>query len=154
MAGHFLQWVVSLGVLAIGLPLPLPADAAEPPQPFPATVFNNTTILIFPPYRDLVELVNNSDRAGRNYTYFLYQSQKPMEVVAERDGDRILLVQRAERGDRQLRRQGQVRYAVQLIGLPSRVFPGLTGVQVIPPEMVPNLGAGDWGLEVGRTPRK
>lgn len=145
MTGHFLKWVASLGVLAIGLPLALPAYAAEPLPSSPTTVFNNTTILLFPPYRNLVEFLDNTDREGRNYTYWLYQAQKPIEVVIERDGDRLLLVQRTERGDRQLRRQGQVRSAVQVIGLPSRVFPGLAGVQVIPPETVPagGLGIGD-----------
>lgn len=142
MTGNFLTWIASLSMLAIGFPLALPGNA-EPPQPSPTTVFNNTTILLLPQYRDLVELVNSRDRTGRNYTYFLYQSGKPMEVVAERDGDRILLVQRTDRGRRQLSRQGQVRSAVQVIGLPSRVFPGLTGVQVIPPETVPKLGVGD-----------
>lgn len=143
MPGHVLKWFTSLvGVVTIGLPPALPAHA-EPPQPLPTTVLNNTMILLLPQYRDLVELVNNNDRAGRNYTYWLYQSQNPIEVVVERDGDRLLLVQRTERGKRQLRMQGQVRSAVQVIGLPSRVFPGLTGVQVIPPETVPNLGSGE-----------
>lgn len=133
---RFFKWVTPLGLLALGSNLALPADAA--PLPLTTTVFNNATILLFPPYRDLVDLANNRDREGRNYTYWLYQSQKPMEVVVERDGDRWLLVQRTEQGDRQLRLRGQVRSAVQVIGLPSRVFPGLTGLQAIPPETVPN----------------
>jgi hypothetical protein len=125
--------------MAVGGFSALPVAAIPHPR-LPETGLDPTTILLLPTYRDLVGLGDNRDRQSRNYTDWLYQTSPPIEVVLERDGDRLLLVQRTERGDRQLRRQGQVRSAFQVIGLPSRVFPGLTGVQAIPPETVLGVG--------------
>jgi hypothetical protein len=108
-------------------------------NPSQQSVYTNATIAIFPPYRDLVQVDSNADSSGRNVVYWLHQAGQPLEVVVERDGDRILLVDRTRTQERKLKKQGQVVSAYQTIGLPSRVFPGLIGVQRIPPETVPVL---------------
>lgn len=116
---------------------------------FTTTVFNTTSINIFPAYRNL--LIENEDstnintntndaNAGysRNVVYYVYAPSQPTtEVVIERQGDRILLVDRTEVRGRKLKKRGQVISAYQVVGLPSRVFPGLTGLRQIPAEQVP-----------------
>jgi hypothetical protein len=141
-------WVIPWAGLAIALPSranPIPTRAAVESLVFTPinlnasrqTVYNNSAIAIFPPYRDLLGLATNADGNSRTVVYWLYQAGKPpLEVVVERDGDRMLLVDRTPRQERKLRKKGQVVAAYQTVGLPSRVFPGLVGVQVIPPETV------------------
>jgi len=57
-------------------------------------------------------------------------------VVVERRGDRILLVDRTEVRGRKLKKKGKVVAAYQVVGLPSRVFPGMTGLRQIPADTV------------------
>ena len=79
----------------------------------------------------------SSDNDDSNATYTIYQQRGSVEVVVERDSeDRILLVER-DRSDRQLppgqaKRRGRVVSAYQVVGLSSRVFPGLVGLRQIP----------------------
>ncbi len=136
--GLGLATVLAIATAAQANPVVFPSD-----RPFSTTVFNNSSILLFPPYRDLVEMPNNKDRSSRNYIYSLYQAGKlPLEVVVERDGDRLLLVERPLVGKRMLKKRKQALAAYQVVGLPSRVFPGLTGFQKIPPETVRSVSAG------------
>jgi hypothetical protein len=85
---------------------------------------------------------NNDDDArddDRSTTYTIYRQRGTVEVVVERDSeDRILLVER-DRSDRQLppgqaKRRGRVVSAYQVVGLSSRVFPGLVGLRQISAE--------------------
>lgn len=112
---------------------------------FTTTVFNTTSINIFPAYRNLVienedKDDDNNDNEGysRNIVYYVYAPrQQVTEVVVERQGDRILLVDRTNVRGRKLKKRGQIVSAYQVVGLPSRVFPGLTGLRQIPAEQVP-----------------
>jgi hypothetical protein len=110
---------------------------------FTTTVFNTASINIFPAYRNLlVEWGGDDDDGtegfGRNVVYYVYGQRGAItEVVIERQGDLILVVDRTPVGRRKLKKRGQVVAAYQVIGLPSRVFPGLTGLRQIPPEQVP-----------------
>ncbi len=114
----------------------------------PTTVFNTTSINIFPAYHNLLienqdnrNINDNRDANGgysSNIIYYLYVPRKqPTEVVIERQGDRILLVDRTQVQGRKLNKRGQVVAAYQGVGLPSRVFPGLMGLRQIPAEQVP-----------------
>lgn len=108
---------------------------------FTTTVFNNNSITIFPGYRNLLidQTANNQDDSGYggNVVYYIYAPQKqPTEVVIERQGDLLLVVDRTPIRGRKLKKQGQVISAYQVVGLPSRVFPGLTGLRQIPAEQV------------------
>ncbi|NJP11884.1 MAG: hypothetical protein HC866_22410 [Leptolyngbyaceae cyanobacterium RU_5_1] len=83
----------------------------------------------------------NSRGYGRNYTYSIYQPKGQVEVVAERDDrDRLIIVERETIRGRKLKQRGRAVSAYQVIGLPSRVFPGLVGVRQIPPELVQSWG--------------
>ncbi len=109
---------------------------------FTTTVFNVNSITIFPGYRNLlVEREREGDdneSYSSNVVYYIYAPQKrATEVVIERQGDRILVVDRSLVRGRKLKKQGQVISAYQVVGLPSRVFPGLTGLRQIPAEQVP-----------------
>ena len=110
---------------------------------FSTTVFNNSSITIFPGYRNLlIETRGNGDdddddrNYGRNTSYYVYQQRGTTEVVVERRGDRILLVDRTEVRGRKLKKKGKVVAAYQVVGLPSRVFPGMTGLRQIPADAV------------------
>ncbi len=110
---------------------------------FVTTVFNNSSITIFPGYRNLLTVTrgeNDDDDDNRNYgrntTYYVYQQRGTTEVVVERRGDRILLVDRTEVRGRKLKKKGKVVAAYQVVGLPSRVFPGMTGLRQIPADTV------------------
>ena len=110
---------------------------------FSTTVFNNSSITIFPGYRNLlIETRGNGDdddddrNYGRNTSYYVYQQRGTTEVVIERRGDRILLVDRTEVRGRKLKKKGKVVAAYQVVGLPSRVFPGMTGLRQIPADAV------------------
>jgi hypothetical protein len=118
-------------------------------------VFNTTSITIFPVYRNL--LVENADNDNThantdanggyssNVVYDIYATwQQPTEVVIERQGDRILLVDRTQVQGRKLNKRGQAVAAYQVVGLPSRVFPGLTGLRQIPAEQVPAASVENW----------
>jgi hypothetical protein len=104
-------------------------------------------IVAIPPYRDLMLETNplhrrqsSFEQYGNATVYRLHQAGiPPLDVVVERGGDRVLLVDRTRRQGRKLANRGQVVRAVEVVGLPSRVFPGLVGVQAIPPETVPQL---------------
>jgi hypothetical protein len=103
------------------------------------TVYNNAAIVIFPPYQELLSPVTGADSPGRSVVYQVYPLGQPsLEVVIEQNGDRILLVDRTLTQERKLKKRGQVMAAYETVGLPSRVFPGLTGIQRIPPETVRN----------------
>ncbi|MDX2231954.1 MAG: hypothetical protein NW220_20130 [Leptolyngbyaceae cyanobacterium bins.349] len=81
---------------------------------------------------------DDNEGFGRNVVYYVYAPQRQAtEVVIERRGDRILVVDRTPVRGRKLRKRGQVVSAYQVVGLPSRVFPGMTGLRQIPPEQVP-----------------
>ncbi len=73
---------------------------------------------------------------GRNTSYYVYQQKGASEIVVERQGDRILLVDRTEVRGRKLKQRGKVVGAYQVVGLPSRVFPGMTGLRQIPTDTV------------------
>ena len=110
---------------------------------FSTTVFNNSSITIFPGYRNLlIETRGDGDdddddrNYGRNTSYYVYQQRGTTEVVVERRGDRILLVDRTEVRGRKLKKKGKVVAAYQVVGLPSRVFPGMTGLRQIPADAV------------------
>lgn len=112
---------------------------------FTTTVFNNSSITIFPGYRNLLTVTrgdsddddDDDDRNyGRNTSYYIYQQRGTTEVVVERQGDRILLVDRTEVRGRKLKKKGKVVAAYQVVGLPSRVFPGMTGLRQIPADTV------------------
>ena len=110
---------------------------------FSTTVFNNSSITIFPGYRNLlIETRGDGDdddddrNYGRNTSYYVYQQRGTTEVVIERRGDRILLVDRTEVRGRKLKKKGKVVAAYQVVGLPSRVFPGMTGLRQIPADAV------------------
>lgn len=114
---------------------------------FSTTVFNSSSTVIFPGYRNLIienqndddndDDDNDSGRYGNNVVYYVYAPRKPVtEVVVERQGDRILIVDRSTVRGRKLKKRGQVIGAYQVVGLPSRVFPGMTGLREIPPEQV------------------
>lgn len=118
---------------------------------FSTTVFNSTSIVIFPGYQNLL-LENYNDDGddgdddgddddnqgyGRNVVYYVYAPKKESaEVVIERDGDVILVVDRSAVRGRKLKKKGQVVAAYKVVGLPSRVFPGLTGLRQIPADQV------------------
>ncbi|XHX78904.1 MAG: hypothetical protein RBJ76_02925 [Stenomitos frigidus ULC029] len=82
---------------------------------------------------------DDDDDNDSNAAYTIYRQRGSVEVVVERGSDdRILLVER-DRNDRQLppgqaKRRGRVVSAYQVVGLSSRVFPGLVGLQQIPAE--------------------
>lgn len=113
---------------------------------FSTTVFTNTTITNFPGYYNLLietsrdnddDDGDDDDNYGNNVVYYIYTPRRQAtEVVIERQGDRILLVDRSETRGRKLKKRGQVIGAYQVVGLPSRVFPGLTGLRQLPPEQV------------------
>ncbi|PZV18096.1 MAG: hypothetical protein DCF22_02295 [Leptolyngbya sp.] len=111
---------------------------------FSTTVFNSSSITIFPGYRNLLTVTrgeNDDDDGdarnyGRNTSYYVYQQRGTVEVVVERRGDRILLVDRTEVRGRKLNKKGKVVGAYQVVGLPSRVFPGMTGLRQIPADTV------------------
>jgi hypothetical protein len=142
---------IFLGQTAIGLALwgevysallAVPAVAAPLPTQNLAT-YTATSVFLFPPYQDLLgqgtSMESNADSSGRNFVYWLYQPGKPpLEVVIEQDGETILLVDRTLTQQRKLKKRGQVVGAYRAIGLPSKVFPGLIGIQQIPPELVRN----------------
>lgn len=91
---------------------------------------------------------DDDDRAyGRNYVYYIYQQRGPVEVVVEQDDDdRILVVERTQVRGRKLKQRGRVLSAYQVVGMPSRVFPGLVGLRQIAPEAVqstPGASTGD-----------
>jgi len=119
------------------------------------TVFINTTIItsttVFSPTVTIVRafypsaLVRESDFS--NVTYSVYQPERTVEVVVERgrgddddddddDDDRIVVVEREKIRGRSVKKRGRVISAYKVVGLPSRVFPGLTGLRQIPAEQV------------------
>ncbi len=122
---------------------------------FTTTVFNTTSINIFPGYRSFLiersrEDDDDDDNQGysRNFVYYIYTPRGgATEVVIERQGDRILVVDRTAVRGRKLKKRGQVVAAYQVIGLPSRVFPGLTGLRQLPPEQVPAASLDDPELD-------
>jgi len=129
---------------------------------FTTTVFNTTSINIFPAYRNLlIEQESDDDDDdddddnegyGSNVVYYVYgQRTQATEVVIERQGDRILVVDRTPVRGRKLKKRGQVISAYQVVGLPSRVFPGLTGLRQIPAEQVPAASLDESGTEAAAT---
>ncbi len=120
------------------------ASASTSTTVFSTTVFNSSSITIFPGYRNLLTVTrgerddddNEAQSYGRNTSYYVYQQRGTTEVVVERQGDRILLVDRTEVRGRKLKKKGKVVAAYQVVGLPSRVFPGMTGLRQIPADTV------------------
>ncbi len=117
---------------------------------FSTTVFNTSSITIFPGYRNLIignrvdDDDDDNEGFGRNVVYYVYVPRREVtEVVLERQGDRILVVDRTVVRGRKLKKKGQVVAAYQIVGLPSRVFPGLTGLRQIPAEQVPAASVDD-----------
>ncbi len=107
-------------------------------------VSNTTYIKLFNPSLFVVGQTTDDQEnqlGESNVTYTIYQSRRAVEVVVENaPDDQILLVER-DRSDRQLppglaKHRGRVLSAYQVIGLPSRVFPGLVGLQQIPTDQV------------------
>jgi hypothetical protein len=78
---------------------------------------------------------DENEQYGSNVTYRIYRAT-PLEVVFERQGDLILIVEREPVLGRRIKKRGRVISAYQQIGLPSRVFPGMQGLRQIPVEQV------------------
>ncbi len=66
-----------------------------------------------------------------NLTYTVYVN-RPVQVVVEQDRKGRIVVVEREKGPRARGSKRRVLSTYQVIGLPSRVFPGLTGLKQIP----------------------
>jgi len=79
---------------------------------------------------------DDDNEYGSNVVYQVYRPGAVV-VVVERVGNRIILVERESTRGRALGKRGRVISAYEQVGLPSRVFPGLTGLRQIPASSVP-----------------
>ncbi len=93
--------------------------------------FNPTQLVMGSSGRDRDDDDRDDDVIFGNLTYTVYVN-RPVQVVVEQDKKGRIVVVEREKGPRARGSKRRVLSTYQVIGLPSRVFPGLTGLKQIP----------------------